>query len=126
MSKGANLFAQMKAKGIDLGPIMDDLPIIDKIVGREVIDSRGNPTVEVDITTKGGIFARAIVPSGASTGIYEACELRDNDKGRYVGKGVLKAVQAVNQVLAPALKGFDVKDQKALDDKMIALDGTPN
>merc|ERR1719238_2711952 len=126
MSKGASLFEAMKAKGIDLGPIMDDLPIIDKIVGREVIDSRGNPTVEVDITTKGGIFARAIVPSGASTGIYEACELRDNDKGRYVGKGVTKAVASVNEVLAKELKGMNVIQQKKLDDKMIKIDGTEN
>merc|ERR1719456_719805 len=102
---------------------MADLFSIDKVVAREILDSRGNPTVEVDITTKGGIFARAAVPSGASTGIYEACELRDNDKGRYVGKGVTKAVDAVNSVLASALRGLNVKDQKGLDAKMCELDG---
>merc|ERR1719230_1233953 len=116
----------LKASGVDLSGIEAKLPIIANIVAREILDSRGNPTVEVDLTTEGGITARAAVPSGASTGIHEACELRDNDKGRYVGKGVLKAVQSVNQVIAPALKGLNVKDQKALDDKMIALDGTPN
>lgn len=100
--------------------------IIDKIVGREILDSRGNPTVEVDLTTKAGIFARAMVPSGASTGIHEACELRDGDKGRYLGKGVTKAVEAVNTTLASSLKGLSVADQKALDAKMIELDGTPN
>ncbi|CAE8631129.1 unnamed protein product, partial [Polarella glacialis] len=89
-------------------------------------DSRGNPTVEVDLTTEGGITVRAAVPSGASTGIHEACELRDDDKARYLGKGVLKAVEAVNTVLNAALKGFDVLDQKGLDAKMIELDGTAN
>merc|ERR1740130_2227370 len=80
----------------------------------EVLDSRGNPTVEVEVDTGMGTF-RASVPSGASTGIYEACELRDGDKKRYVGKGVLKAVSSVNTVLGPAIKGFDVRDQKGLD-----------
>merc|ERR1719316_1786187 len=103
-----------------------DLLEIDTVVAREILDSRGNPTVEVDLTTKAGIFARAAVPSGASTGIHEACELRDGDKGRYVGKGVTKAVASVNDVLAKELKGMSVIDQKALDDKMIAIDGTPN
>jgi len=92
----------------------------------EILDSRGNPTVEVELFTKGGIIARAAVPSGASTGIHEACELRDEDKGRYLGKGVLKAVESVNTKLSAALIGMSVLDQKALDDKMIALDGTPN
>ena len=87
---------------------------------------RGNPTVEVDLCTKGGLKVTAAVPSGASTGIHEACELRDGDKGRYVGKGVTKAVAAVNNELKAALVGMSVSDQKALDDKMIALDGTPN
>eukprot|EP00747_Dinoflagellata_sp_TGD_P108720 gnl/TRDRNA2_/TRDRNA2_170500_c1_seq1.p1 gnl/TRDRNA2_/TRDRNA2_170500_c1~~gnl/TRDRNA2_/TRDRNA2_170500_c1_seq1.p1 ORF type:complete len:467 (-),score=146.66 gnl/TRDRNA2_/TRDRNA2_170500_c1_seq1:106-1506(-) len=100
--------------------------LIDKICGREILDSRGNPTVEVDLVTKGGISVRAAVPSGASTGIHEACELRDGDKGRYLGKGVTKAVESVNTTLAAALKGFDVSDQKGLDAKMIELDGTPN
>jgi len=100
--------------------------VIEEITAREILDSRGNPTVEVDLVTKGGISVRAAVPSGASTGIHEACELRDNDKGRYVGKGVLGAVNSVNTVLAGALKGCNVKDQSELDAKMIELDGTPN
>jgi enolase len=99
---------------------------IDTIVAREILDSRGNPTVEVDLTTKGGTSVRAAVPSGASTGIYEACELRDGDKGRYLGKGVQKAVAAVNEILAGSLKGMDVKDQRGIDAKMCELDGTPN
>merc|ERR1719263_870751 len=103
-----------------------DLSAIEVLKAREIIDSRGNPTVEVDLTTQGGIFARAAVPSGASTGIYEACELRDGDKSRYVGKGVTKAVASVKDVLGPALKGFDVKDQKGLDELMCKLDGTAN
>jgi enolase len=96
------------------------------VKGREILDSRGNPTVEVDLTTEGGITARAAVPSGASTGIHEACELRDGDKSRYLGKGVTKAVESVNTVLNSELKGFDVREQRALDEKMCALDGTPN
>jgi len=100
--------------------------LIEKILAREILDSRGNPTVEVELTTQGGIFVRAAVPSGASTGIHEACELRDEDKGRYVGKGVTKAVASVNDVLAPALKGKSVKNQEELDKHMIDLDGTPN
>merc|ERR1719499_2324296 len=92
----------------------------------EILDSRGNPTVEVDVETKGGIFARAAVPSGASTGVHEAHELRDGDKSRYVGKGCLKAVESVNTVLAEALKGKSVLDQAALDGEMARLDGTPN
>jgi len=116
----------LKAAGVDMSPVQDKLGKIATIVGREVLDSRGNPTVEVDITTEGGISARAIVPSGASTGIHEACELRDGDKSRYVGKGVTKAVESVNTTLRTELKGMDVTDQKALDDKMCELDGTPN
>eukprot|EP00928_Gymnodinium_smaydae_P039566 TRINITY_DN269_c0_g1_i4.p1 TRINITY_DN269_c0_g1~~TRINITY_DN269_c0_g1_i4.p1 ORF type:complete len:469 (-),score=147.63 TRINITY_DN269_c0_g1_i4:189-1595(-) len=96
------------------------------IRGREILDSRGNPTVEVDLVTEGGITARAAVPSGASTGIHEACELRDGDKTRYLGKGVTKAVESVNTVLTTELKGFDVREQRALDAKMSELDGTPN
>ena len=92
--------------------------------GREIIDSRGNPTVEVDITTADGTFT-ASVPSGASTGIYEAAELRDGGS-RYMGKGVLKAVENVNTALADAVKGIDAADQRAIDDAMIAADGTPN
>ncbi len=99
--------------------------IID-IFAREVLDSRGNPTIEVDVVTSGGVLGRAIVPSGASTGEYEAVELRDGDKGRYLGKGVMKAVQNVNEVIAPELEGIDVTEQKMIDEILIQLDGTKN
>lgn len=98
---------------------------IEKIHAREILDSRGNPTVEVEVTLENGVMGRAAVPSGASTGENEALELRDGDKGRYLGKGVLKAVDNVNNIIAPALKGDCVFCQRALDYKMIALDGTP-
>ena len=98
---------------------------IEKIHAREILDSRGNPTVEVEVTLENGVMGRAAVPSGASTGENEALELRDGDKGRYLGKGVLKAVENVNTVIAPALKGDCVLEQRALDYKMLALDGTP-
>jgi enolase len=98
---------------------------IAKVVGREIVDSRGNPTVEVDVVLECGIVGRAAVPSGASTGENEALELRDGDKGRYLGKGVLKAVENVNKIIAPALVGECVLNQRALDYKMIELDGTP-
>ncbi len=98
---------------------------ISKIKAREVLDSRGNPTVEVDVITESGNMGRAAVPSGASTGRYEALELRDGGK-RYHGKGVLKAVKNVNEIIAPALKGLDVRSQEEIDKKMIELDGTPN
>ena len=98
---------------------------IAKVVGREIVDSRGNPTVEVDVVLECGIVGRAAVPSGASTGENEALELRDGDKGRYLGKGVLKAVDNVNKIIAPALVGDCVLNQRALDYKMIELDGTP-
>lgn len=98
---------------------------IEKIVGREILDSRGNPTVEVDVILENGVLGRAAVPSGASTGENEALELRDGDKGRYLGKGVQKAVENVNTIIAPALKGDCVFNQRALDQKMLALDGTP-
>ncbi len=98
---------------------------IERIHAREILDSRGNPTVEVEITTDNGVTGRASVPSGASTGENEALELRDGDKARYGGKGVLRAVANVNDVIAPALKGWDVLDQRGLDYKMLALDGTP-
>jgi enolase len=104
---------------------MSDLKI-KKIVGREVIDSRGNPTVEVDVHLKGGAMGRAAVPSGASTGEHEAWELRDGDKSRFLGKGVRKAVENVNTVLAKALSGKDAGDQTAIDALMVNLDGTPN
>ncbi|KFB71227.1 MAG: phosphopyruvate hydratase [Candidatus Accumulibacter phosphatis] len=99
---------------------------ITKVVGRQILDSRGNPTVEVDITLDNGFMARSAVPSGASTGEFEACELRDGDKNAYLGKGVLKAVEAVNTKIAKLLKGKNPLDQRALDEAMIALDGTPN
>ena len=95
-----------------------------KIVGREILDSRGNPTVEVDVTLESGAFGRASVPSGASTGENEALELRDGDKKRYLGKGVLKAVENVNKVIAPVLIGMCGLEQRAIDKKMIELDGT--
>ena len=98
---------------------------IEKIVAREILDSRGNPTVEVDVVLENGVLGRAAVPSGASTGENEALELRDGDKNRYLGKGVLKAVENVNTIIAPALKGDCVFNQRALDYKMLALDGTP-
>lgn len=98
---------------------------IEKVHAREILDSRGNPTVEVEITLDNGIMGRASVPSGASTGENEALELRDGDKNRFCGKGVLKAVANVNDVIAPALKGFDVTAQRAIDLKMLELDGTP-
>ena len=97
-----------------------------KVYAREVLDSRGNPTVEAEVTTEFGAFGRAIVPSGASTGVHEAVELRDGDKSRYLGKGVSKAVANVNNEIAPAVIGMDVFDQRALDAKMIELDGTEN
>jgi enolase len=96
------------------------------IYGREILDSRGNPTVEVDIQLESGAFGRAAVPSGASTGEYEAVELRDNDKERYLGKGVLKAVANVNKVIAPEIIGYDVLEQALIDSIMLELDGTPN
>jgi enolase len=101
------------------------MPYIETIHGREVLDSRGNPTVEVEVTLVDGAFGRAIVPSGASTGEHEALELRDGDKKRYGGKGVLKAVDSVNGPLSDALKGAYALNQKAIDDVMIELDGTP-
>ncbi len=103
------------------------MSIISDVYAREVLDSRGNPTVEVEVVTESGAFGRAIVPSGASTGQFEAVELRDGDKGRYLGKGVLEAVKNVNEVIAPELIGmYDVREQVAVDQAMIELDGTPN
>ena len=99
--------------------------VIEKIHAREILDSRGNPTVEVEVTLENGVMGRAAVPSGASTGENEALELRDGDANRYLGKGVMKAVENVNTIIAPALKGDCVLNQRALDYKMIALDGTP-
>ena len=102
------------------------MPYITDILAREVLDSRGNPTIEVEVYTESGAFGRGMVPSGASTGEHEAIELRDEDKGRYLGKGVLKAVENVNDIIADAILGFDVRDQLAIDKTMIDLDGTPN
>lgn len=99
---------------------------IDKVLGREIIDSRGNPTVEAEVGLSDGTYAKASVPSGASTGAFEAIELRDNDKSRYMGKGVTKAVENINNVIAPALCGDSPFDQCAIDSKMIELDGTMN
>ena len=96
---------------------------IEKITGREILDSRGNPTVEVDILLESGVMGRASVPSGASTGENEALELRDGDKKRYGGKGVLKAVENINTIIAPALKGMSALDQIGIDHAMLALDG---
>ena len=97
-----------------------------EVHARQILDSRGNPTVEVDVLTDEGAMGRAAVPSGASTGIHEAVELRDNDKKKYVGKGVIKAVKNVNDHIAKAIEGFDVSAQAAIDQMMIELDGTPN
>lgn len=100
--------------------------IIEEITGREILDSRGNPTVEVEVTLMDGTWGRAAVPSGASTGVHEALELRDGDKGRFLGKGVTKAVDHVNEEIADALIGWDATDQKAIDMMLLELDGTPN
>ena len=100
--------------------------IIQNIIGREILDSRGNPTVEVEVTLESGIIGRASVPSGASTGIYEAHELRDGDQGRYLGKGVSKAVENIHSEIAPALIGKNVLEQTRIDEIMMDLDGTPN
>ena len=98
---------------------------IAKVHARQVIDSRGNPTVEADVILEGGAFGRGAVPSGASTGEHEALELRDGDKNKYLGKGVLKAVANVNGEIAKAVAGLDAADQRGLDHKMIMLDNTP-
>jgi len=102
------------------------MPFITDVYAREVLDSRGNPTVEVEVYTESGAFGRALVPSGASTGEHEAVELRDGDKSRFLGKGVLKAVNNVNEVIAPEIVGFNVMDQVGIDHKLLELDGTEN
>ncbi|MCG9883881.1 surface-displayed alpha-enolase [Streptococcus suis] len=102
------------------------MSIITDVYAREVLDSRGNPTLEVEVYTESGAFGRGMVPSGASTGEHEAVELRDGDKSRYLGLGTQKAVDNVNNMIADAIIGFDVRDQQAIDRAMIALDGTPN
>ena len=100
--------------------------LIEQIKAREILDSRGNPTVEVDVWLEEGAHGRAAVPSGASTGVLEALELRDGDKGRFGGKGVLQAVEHVNDEIAHALIGMDALDQVTIDRTMVAMDGTPN
>ncbi len=102
------------------------MAIIDAIGAREILDSRGNPTIEVEVLLEDGVLARAAVPSGASTGAFEAYELRDNDKSRYLGRGVQKAVAAVIDEIGPALEGYDASDQRLIDAMMIELDGTEN
>ena len=102
------------------------MSVIELVYAREILDSRGNPTVEVEVALESGAVGRAIVPSGASTGAFEAVELRDGDKGRYIGKGVEKAVANVNEIIAPELEGMDAFDQPAIDALMIELDGTHN
>src|SRR5438552_1689269 len=104
----------------------DIMTAIVDIIGREILDSRGNPTLEVDVVLEDGAIGRAAVPSGASTGAYEAVELRDGDKKRYLGKGTLQAVKNVNNVIAPKLLGMDATDQLTIDQTMLDLDGTPN
>ena len=99
---------------------------IEAVGAREILDSRGNPTVEVEVLLDDGTVSRAAVPSGASTGAFEAYELRDGDKGRYLGKGVQKAVDAVLDVLGPAIEGFEASDQRLIDATLIELDGTDN
>src|SRR5450631_2978802 len=112
---------------ISAGPVICGLmPYVADITAREILDSRGNPTLEVDVLLETGSFGRAAVPSGASTGQFEAVELRDGDKKRYLGKGVLKAVLNVNDVIAPALLDHDATDQPAIDAELLMLDGTPN
>src|SRR5216117_1980066 len=98
---------------------------IRSIVAREILDSRGNPTIEVDVRVESGALGRAAVPSGASTGEHEALELRDGDKSRFGGRGVRKAVANVNQKIAPVLKGLDARDQASIDTNLIELDGSP-
>ena len=100
--------------------------LIRNIIAREILDSRGNPTIEVDVRLEGGALGRAAIPSGASTGEHEAWELRDGDKMRFGGKGVKKAVANVDDKIAPALKGWDSRDQRKIDHELIELDGTPN
>src|SRR5574337_764552 len=118
--------SSMAASSAAREALMDSPTQIADIRGRQILDSRGNPTVEADVQLAGGAFGRAAVPSGASTGEHEAVELRDGDTKRYLGKGVLKAVGNVNSIIAPALTGADASDQRSLDRRMIELDGTEN
>ncbi|MGH3851261.1 MAG: phosphopyruvate hydratase, partial [Pseudonocardiaceae bacterium] len=102
------------------------MSLIEYINAREILDSRGNPTVEAEVLLQSGAQGRAAVPSGASTGEHEAVELRDGDKQRYLGKGVTKAVENINEIIAPEIEGFDALDQTELDAALIELDGTKN
>src|SRR6187397_2938587 len=102
------------------------MAIIDAVGGREILDSRGNPTVEVEVLLDDGTYARAAVPSGASTGAFEAIELRDGDPKRYLGKGAEKAVENITERIAEELLGYDASDQRAIDQLMLDLDGTPD
>ena len=102
------------------------MSVIESVYAREVLDSRGNPTVEVEVALESGAIGRAIVPSGASTGAFEAVELRDGDKSRYLGKGTQNAVNNVNTIIAPELEGLDAFDQPGIDGLLLELDGTPN
>ena len=102
------------------------MALIEAVGAREILDSRGNPTVEVEVLLDDGVVSRAAVPSGASTGAFEAYELRDGDKNRYLGKGVQKAVDAVIDDLGPAIEGLDASDQRLVDAELIAVDGTEN
>ena len=111
---------------IDIGVVIKQTEIIKNVIGREILDSRGNPTIEVEVVLENGIVGRASVPSGASTGIYEAHELRDSDASRYWGKGVLRAAANVNAKIAHALIGKNVLDQSMIDHLLIKLDGMSN
>src|SRR3954447_20897072 len=113
-------------KGMILSFWEEVMTEIVNLIGREVLDSRGNPTVEVEVELESGAVGRAIVPSGASTGVHEAVELRDGDKKRYGGKGVLQAVQNVNDTLMNEVLGFNALDQAGLDALLLSVDGTPN
>src|SRR5512136_1988141 len=104
---------------------MKTMSLIEQIQASQILDSRGNPTIEVDVITEDGCAGRAAVPSGASTGEHEALELRDGDKSRYLGKGVLTAVANVNEKIAPAVEGIEITNQAAIDLAMLKLDGTP-
>jgi len=127
LASGSAFAPNRKIRATSFGTVSSSslaMSSVQVVLAREILDSRGNPTVEVEVTTEDGMF-RASVPSGASTGAYEAVELRDGGD-RYLGKGVLKAVSNVNDILGPAVKGMDVTDQRSIDDAMITLDGTPN
>ena len=121
------MFSTITRRGLVSGVQSRSFATISSVRAREIIDSRGNPTVEADVLTSDGQVFRAAVPSGASTGVYEALELRDKDPQRFLGKGCLQAVANVNDILSPALKGMDVTQQEAIDRKMVQeIDGTQN